>query len=499
MLRSRSSGILLHISSLPSEYGIGDLGTDAYRWVDFLSEAGQRYWMVLPLNPTAPRGHNSPYQATSAFAGNPLFISPSLLHEEGLLTRDEVDGAAQPPAERVDYARVVADRRRLLGAASRRFYAGGPGPEFESFCERNAEWLNDFAQFTALNQRHPDTIWSHWPPELRDREQGDPAERDPELREAVERAKFCQYVFDKQWFRLKKYANDRGVQVIGDLPFYVGYDSADVWAHPELFKLDAAKQRECVAGVPPDAFSDSGQLWGNPVYKWSRHTKTRYAWWISRLARNIALFDLLRIDHFRGFAAYWEVPGDHDDAVNGKWVPSPGAELFAELLRHFTDPPLVAEDLGTITPDVREFMRDFGFPGMKVLLFAFDGETATNPYSAHNHVPDSVLFTGTHDNNTVRGWFETEATVEQKQRLADYLGRMPEAATVHSDLIRVAMMSVSRLVVIPMQDVLGLDEKARMNRPAVTAGNWEWRMTPGQANIERAEELGALTRIYGRA
>jgi 4-alpha-glucanotransferase len=311
--------------------------------------------------------------------------------------------------------------------------------------------------------------------------------------------KFCQYVFEKQWTRLKKYANERGVQIVGDMPFYVGYDSADVWSHPELFKLDDSKQREFVSGVPPDVFSDSGQLWGNPVYKWPQHEKTGYEWWMSRLKRNIELFDLVRVDHFRGFAAYWEIPGDAEDATNGGWVESPGDELFSTLLKYRPFPPLVAEDLGIITPDVRELIKKFGFPGMQVLLFAFDGDTATNPYSLHNHVPNSVLFTGTHDNNTVRGWFETEATEEQKKRLAGYLGYMPAASRVHTDLIRLAMMSVSRLVIIPVQDVLGLDEKSRMNRPARPDGNWEWRMKPGQAVPELAAQMAGLTGIYGRA
>ena len=499
MLRSRSSGILLHISSLPSEYGIGCLGPDAYRWVDFLSQAWQRFWMVLPVNPTAPGGYNSPYQSTSAFAGNPLFISPALLLGEGLLGRDDLIGSPRFSADRVDYPGVIANQRRLLEAASRRFFAAGHSREYELFCERHSEWLDDFALFTALSERFPDTVWPGWTPALRDRRPGDLAMLGPEIREAAARAKFGQYVFDKQWFHLKKYANERGVQIIGDLPFYVGYDSADVWSHPDLFKLDESKRRERLAGVPPDAFSDSGQLWGNPVYNWPEHTKTGYKWWISRLTRNIELFNLVRIDHFRGFAAYWEVPGDRGDAIKGEWVESPGADLFRTLLGYHPFPPLIAEDLGIITPDVRELMHTFGFPGMKVLLFAFDGDTANSPYSLHNHVPDSVLFTGTHDNNTARGWFESEATAEQKMRLAGYLGYMPEAPEIHLDLIRLALMSVSRLVILPMQDVLGLGGMARMNRPAAPEGNWEWRMKAGEAAPTLAAELAGLTNIYGRA
>jgi 4-alpha-glucanotransferase len=499
MLRLRSCGILLHISSLPSEYGIGCLGPDAYRWVDFLSEARQRFWMVLPVNPTTPGGSNSPYQAMSAFAGNHLFISPKLLLDDGLLTQDDLEGYKQFPQDKVEYPRVISEKRRLLDAASRRFYEAGPPRDFESFCERHAGWLDEFAVFTALCELFPETDWPDWAPEVRDRHRRALEAHEPQLRDSIERTKFSQYIFDRQWFRLKNYANERGVQIIGDLPFYLGYRSADVWSHPDLFKLDESKQRECVAGVPPDAFSDSGQLWGSPVYRWSEHTKTGFVWWISRLTRNLELFDLVRIDHFRGFLAYWEVPRDQDDAVKGKWVESPGPELFRAFLKDHPSPPLIAEDLGIITPEVRNLIRALGFPGMKVLLFAFDGDTATNPYSLHNHVTNSVLFTGTHDNNTARGWFECEATVEQKRRLADYLGYMPEISEVNSDLIRLAMMSVSRLVILPMQDVLGLGGEARMNRPASAGGNWQWRMKNDQATPKLAAKLAGLTQTYGRA
>ncbi|NIM19170.1 MAG: 4-alpha-glucanotransferase [Candidatus Latescibacteria bacterium] len=499
MLRLRANGILLHISSLPSAYGIGDLGPEAYRWVDFLKDAKQGFWLVLPVNPVTPENHHSPYQATSVFAGNPLFISPSGLLDEGLLAREDLHDTPHFPEDRVDYPRAVTEKRRLLDIAYRRFSTAGPSHDFEAFCERNSHWLKDFAVFTALAERFPQTSWANWPPPLRDGHRDEIDRLVVELRDLVERTKFCQYIFNKQWFRLKRYANERGVRMIGDLPFYVGYESADVWSHADLFKLDESKRREFVAGVPPDAFSDTGQLWGNPVYDWPEHTETGYAWWISRFGRNLELFDMVRIDHFRGFAAYWEVPGDHANAVDGKWVKSPGENIFRTLLRYYPFPPLIAEDLGTITPDVRELMHTFGFPGMKVILFAFDGDTASNPYSAHNHVRNSVLFTGTHDNNTMRGWFENEATEEQKQRLADYLGHMPGASEVHSDLIRLAMMSVCRLVVVPMQDVLGLGSEARMNRPAVAEGNWEWRMKMEQATPGLAEHLARLTQIYGRA
>lgn len=499
MLQSRANGVLLHISSLPSAYGIGDLGPEAHRWVDFLSESKQAFWLVLPLNPTTADNQNSPYQATSAFAGNPLFISPSALLDEGLLTRDDLERTPPGSGDRVDYPRVISEKRRLLEAAYQRFRSAGPPRDFGVFCDRNSHWLNDFAVFAALTERFPETGWTGWPPALRDRDRPDLDRIVGELRDSIERVKFQQYFFDKQWYELKRYANERDIRIIGDMPFYVGFESADVWSRAGLFKLDESKRRRFVAGVPPDVFSETGQLWGNPVYDWSEHTKTGYAWWVSRFERNLELFDVVRIDHFRGFAAYWEVPGDRSDATDGKWVESPGADIFRTLLEHHRRPPLIAEDLGTITPDVRELMDTFGFPGMKVILFAFDGDTSSNPYSLHNHVPNSVLFTGTHDNNTVRGWFDEEATAEQKKSLSAYLGYLPAASEVHRDLIRLAMMSVCKLAIIPMQDVLGLGGEARMNRPAVAAGNWEWRLGKGQTTSDLAAELAGLADIYGRA
>jgi 4-alpha-glucanotransferase len=494
----RASGILLHVSSLPSQFGIGDLGPGAFAWIDFLVGARQSFWQILPVGPAARAGHNSPYQAASAFAGSPLYISPSALRDDGLLTDDELKSTAAAPEGRVDYEAAGAEKRRLLDAAYQRFRGGARRESFETFCGENSEWLDDFALFRAIEGRFPERCWFDWPPPLRDR---DPEELEHQRRllgEAIEREKFFQYEFFKQWFRLKKYANERGIQIIGDLPFYVGYDCADVWANPVLYKLDESKKRRFIAGVPPDAFSATGQLWDNPVYDWPAHARTRYSWWISRLRQNLGMFNLLRIDHFRGFAAYWEVPADHTTAVDGKWQDGPGNEFFDELLRHWPIPPLIAEDLGTITPDVRELMRRYSLPGMKVLLFAFDGDTATNPYSVHNHVRDSVLYTGTHDNNTVRGWFENEAGSELKERLRDYLGGDPTPATVHWDFVRLAMRSVSSIVITPMQDVLGLGGTARMNHPARVEGNWEWRLKPGEAAGELAEKLAHETRISGR-
>lgn len=499
MIRRRASGILLQISSLPGEFGIGDLGPHAYRWIDFLSDAKQSYWQVLPLNPTTAAGHNSPYQPSSAFAGNPLLISPVLLRNQGLLGEGDLADFPALPEGKVDYDRVSSEKRRLLDIAYERFKTSGKRDEFAAFSKENAAWLDDCALFLALRERHPDRMWPEWPAPLRDRPAAAVEAFAREHGDAVEREKFFQYLFFTQWTALKRYANEHGIQVIGDLPYYVGYDSADVWGHPDLFKLDENKERLFVSGVPPDAFSETGQLWGNPVYDWEKHEKTRYAWWIARLRRNLHLFDVVRIDHFRGFSAYWEVPAGRDTAEDGRWVECPGHDFFRTLLRHEPFPALIAEDLGVITPEVRELRREYGFPGMKVLLFAFDGDTDSNPYSLHNHAPDAVLYTGTHDNNTAKGWFRTEAGEEQRRRLADYLGAATSESMIHWDLIRLGMMSVCSLFVVPMQDALGLDESARMNQPSVAAGNWEWRLTDGQATMELARRLARLTEIYGRA
>jgi 4-alpha-glucanotransferase len=498
-MRRRASGILLHVSSLPSRFGIGDLGPEARRWVDFLVRARQSYWQILPLGPLSPAGHNCPYQATSSVAGNPIFISPSLLRDDGLLTEEELNTFPVFPDEKVDYAEVAVHKRRLLETAYGRFAARADRREFDAFCAEHSDWLGDFALFTVLRERLPNSFWSDWPLAVRDRNADEIGRLANELRVEVEREKFYQFVFFEQWSRLKRYANRHCVQIIGDVPYYVGYDCADVWVHPSLFKLDEGKKRRFLAGVPPDGFSDAGQLWGSPVYDWPEHTKTGYAWWISRLRRNFEMFDWVRIDHFRGFAAYWEVPAGDDTAAGGEWVDAPGEEFFRTVSKYWSAPPVIAEDLGVITPDVRELARACGFPGMKVLLFAFDGNTAMNPYAPHNHLADSVLYTGTHDNNTARGWFEGEAGEEQKKRLCDYLGRMPSAADVHREMIRLAMMSVCSLAIIPAQDILGLGEWARMNRPAVAEGNWVWRMKPGAAADDLADELARLAEIYGRA
>jgi 4-alpha-glucanotransferase len=496
----RGSGILLHPSSLPSPYGIGDLGPSAYRFADFLAESRQRYWQLLPLTPTSTTMGNSPYSSDSAFAGNPLLISPELMVNDGWLTPADLRHPTLTfDPHRADYAAAGAFKTALLQSACER--AKGSlqhHADFLRFVQEQASWLDDYALFRALKDHHQGASWVHWPQELRDRDAHALHGARERFRDRIVLEQFQQFLFHAQWQALKRYCIDRQVRVIGDLPIYVQHDSADVWAHPHLFKLDAQKQPAVVAGVPPDYFSATGQLWGNPVYDWSRLAQTRYEWWVRRITHNLSLYDLVRLDHFRGFAAYWEVPAGAATAQAGRWVDGPGADLFETLRQHAPDLPLIAEDLGVITPDVTALMHRFNLPGMKILLFAFGEELPTHPYAPHNYSPHCVVYTGTHDNNTIRGWIRKEISPEELRRLYAYLGREPDEHHLHWELIRLAMRSVAETVIIPMQDLLGLGEDARMNRPSTTHGNWEWRLLHQQLTHRIAAKLAEMTVLYGR-
>jgi 4-alpha-glucanotransferase len=496
---SRGSGILMHITSLPSPFGIGDLGPWAYRFADFLADAKQKFWQCLPLNPTDIEYASSPYHSTSAFAGNPLLISPDLLLKEGLLALREI---GPPPAfsdSRVDFRASVEFKARVFTLAYERFKGSPPSSEFMRFCQEHASWLEDFALFMALKSHYGGRVWSDWPADVRDRDRASLRSAGEELHDRVEKEKFLQHLFFRQWRAFKEHCNKKKIRVIGDMPIYVVHDSADVWVNPDLFRLDQGKRPSALAGVPPDYFSETGQLWGNPVYRWDALKETRYAWWVARVGHNLNLFDLVRVDHFRGFMGYWEVPAGEKTAIRGKWVEAPGQDLFQHLSETFPGLPIIAEDLGTITPDVWEVMEHFGFPGMKVLLFAFGKDLPTNPYAPHNHSRTCVVYTGTHDNNTTRGWFQGETTAEDRKRISAYLGREATAETISRDLIRLAMMSVADTAIIPMQDLLGLGEEARMNKPASKTGNWVWRLLPHQLTPDLQEHLLAMTEIYGRA
>ena len=490
----------MHLTSMPSQYGIGDLGPDAYKFVDFLKAAGQNYWQILPLNHTAPKTGYSPYNCRSAFAGNPLLISPDLLYRDGLLAKAEIANPPAFPADRVDFDKVSSYKGKLLDAAFARFRDGaGPADYYEDFAQEHRAWLDPYASFTALRRHFKGQMWSDWPAAIRDAKPEALEVINDQLDESIDKERFTQYVFYRQCLRLKRYCNDRGIQVVGDVPIYVAYDSADVWSHPDLFKLTRAKKPRFVAGVPPDYFSATGQLWGNPVYDWQRLEETSFEWWIQRMKHNLLLFDFVRIDHFRGFVAYWEVPASHKNAMRGKWVQAPHGKFFRELFRRIPFAAIFAEDLGHITADVREVVAQYSFPRMRVLQFAFGGDSARNPHMPHNHAENSITYTGTHDNNTTRGWFEKELKGENRKRLLDYLGSRVGARDISWELMRVAMQSVAKIAIIPMQDVLGLGPEARMNLPAKQQGNWRWRMRPGQTTARLAERLRKLTETCGRA
>jgi 4-alpha-glucanotransferase len=497
-MRRRASGILLHLTSLPGRFGVGDMGPAARHFIDFLAEAKQGYWQILPLNPTLPVHCNSPYASTSAFACNTVLISPELLADEGLLDSADLDRADLPPGGPINYLEAQNGKRRLLTQAYRRFVERGDDVEYRRFCREECWWLDDFALFVSLKGRFEDRAWTDWPQELRDREKSALQSIAEELSDRVSYEKFLQYLFFKQWAALKEHCARRNIQIIGDIPIYVNDDSADVWANPELFKLDGQKRPIYVAGVPPDYFSKTGQRWGNPVYEWDMHRQTGYAWWVKRLAHNMRLADFVRIDHFRGFVAYWQVPASEKTAVNGMWVEAPGLDFFTQVSRKFSYLPIIAEDLGIITPDVRELMEHFEFPGMRILLFSFGPDMARNPYAPHNLPRNCVAYTGTHDNNTARGWFEREATDEERQRLYAYSGRTIEAPLVPREMMRLLMMSAANTVIFPMQDLLGLGSEARMNFPSTTEGNWEWRLTGEQLSNADWASLRVMTEIYGR-
>jgi 4-alpha-glucanotransferase len=496
--RQRTSGILLHISSLASVFGIGDIGPAAYQFVDFLSAAKQSLWQVLPLNPTDGIYGHSPYSSISAFAANTLLISPQLLAGDGFLRREDIEPIPDFSKERVDYAAVAAYKANLFDKAFGNFKSRADKKAFKQFCALNINWLDDFAFFVALKDYYKGIAWCNWPSGVRDRNPKYLSALKKELWERIERERFLQYVFFKQWQALKEYCKQKHIELIGDIPIYVSYDSADVWANPEYFKLDKEKKLISVAGVPPDYFSKTGQRWGNPIYRWDALKKKQFSWWIERIAHNLKLFDSIRIDHFLGFVNYWEIPVGEETAVGGKWVKAPAVDFFKVLLRHLPHLPLIAEDLGLINNEVRKLMRQFGFPGMKVLMFAFGEDLPTHPYLPHNYIENCLVYTGTHDNNTVRGWFDHEASQEAKKRLFSYLGHEPLAEQIHWEFIRLAMMSVAKTIIIPMQDVLGLGANARMNIPSTTLGNWQWRLLGHQLSDAIAGMLAQMATLYAR-
>lgn len=496
----RGSGILLHITSLPSPYGIGDLGPAAYSFADFLAETGQSWWQILPLTPICPAYGNSPYSGFSAFAGNYLFVSPELIMRDGFLDESEIQDPPVFPKGRVDYKKAAEFKDAIFSLAFEKNKDNlAHHHEFQDFCRENSDWLEDYCLFIAIKKEFNNIDWSRWPEKLRDRNEDALREQAERSGEMILKIKFQQYLFFSQWQSLKKYCEDKGIKIFGDIPIYVNYDSSDVWANPGIFRLDEDKKPTLVAGVPPDYFSKTGQLWGHPIYNWDRLRESGYSWWIKRIEHNLKLLHLFRLDHFRGFVAYWAVEAGEKTAVNGRWIAAPAEDFFNTLLKHFRQLPIIAEDLGIITPDVTEIMEKFGFPGMKVLLFAFSEDIATNPYAPHNHIKNCLVYTGTHDNNTIKGWFENEVDPEGRKRISEYIGREVTAGTINREIVRLAMMSVADTVIIPMQDILGLGEKERMNVPGTTTGNWEWRLAPEQLTPSLTKKLKDMTELYERS
>ncbi|MBI5464120.1 MAG: 4-alpha-glucanotransferase [Ignavibacteriales bacterium] len=492
---SRRSGILLHPTSLPGPYGAGDLGFSSYHFVDWLVTAGQSLWQVLPLGPVGMA--NSPYMSLSAFAGSPLLIDLDELVRRGWLDANHLQQCPDFPTHRVDYENVVSFRIERLREAAERFAQKGSSADkaqYELFCREHASWLNDYSLFQALNDRHHGALWSQWEKELVSRKATALRKAAKELGAGIEFHKFTQWCFYEQWKLLRKYANERGVKLVGDIPIFVAHHSSDVWANPHEFHLDAHGNPTRVAGVPPDYFSETGQRWGNPLYRWDVMKEERYAWWVERFRASFELFDFVRIDHFRGFAACWQIPSSEKTAVKGKWVNGPGGDLFKAVEKKLGKLAIIAEDLGLITPDVVELRNKFEFPGMKVLQFAF-ANGPEDVFLPHNYVPNCVVYTGTHDNDTTRGWYE-KATERERDHVRRYL--TVSGDEIHWDLIRAASRSVADMCVVPMQDVLGLGSEHRMNLPGTTKNNWEWRFAWDWAKPYHADTLYEITALNNR-
>ncbi|MBU0599596.1 4-alpha-glucanotransferase [bacterium] len=494
----RSSGILLHPTSLPNQFGIGDLGREAYKFIDFLVETGQKLWQILPLSPTSYG--NSPYTSFSAFAGNHLLISPEELLNQGLLFSSDLSNLPLFPEDEVDYEKVIEFKNSLFQRSFEHFKKNTSWEKreaLETFCQQNSSWLPDYALFMALKDDYQGTSWNKWDKKITKRSLEAIKEASEKLIDSILFHKYLQWQFFRQWSFLKEYANNRNIKIIGDLPIFLDHNSADVWTHPEMFFLDKKGNPLVVAGVPPDYFSNTGQRWGNPLYRWKTAAQRKYDWWIARFKAMLQVVDIVRIDHFRGFEAYWEIKATEETAINGRWVKGPRAKLFKALEKALGKLPIIAEDLGVITEEVKRLRDQFEFPGMKIFQFAF-GSGADNLYLPHNFsTKDCVVYTGTHDNDTIIGWLTKTATLNERNHALRYLGRESETQ-IHWDFIQLALSSIANMAIIPLQDVLGLGNQARMNLPGKALGNWKWRYTSQMLNNGSRERLKELTERYGR-
>lgn len=499
-MNRRSSGLLIAVSSLPSKWGIGDFGPGAYGFVELLEKSHQKYWQILPLTVTDTAIGNSPYNSPSAFGGNPLYLCPDLLVDDGLLLQEDLEGFPDFLKEEIDYGLVGKWKRKIFQKAFRNFLKDNlhGSEDFQKFCSEQSYWLEDFALFFSIKEHMKGKAWNNWPKALRARNEQELLNFSYHAGEEILYHKFLQYTFHQQWASVRSLCRDKGIHILGDMPIYVSYDSVDVWSHQDIFQLDPQGYPIDVSGVPPDYFSATGQLWGNPLYDWGKLLQTDFSWWKDRIQRALELYDSVRIDHFRGLVAYWAIPSNEVNAVNGKWINAPVHEFFESIKKQFGHLPFVAEDLGIITDDVREVMKELGLPGMLVLQFCFEN-FPSNPYAPHNHSHNRLVYTGTHDNNTVKGWFENEASGEVKHILSQYLGRQARKEDIHLDLIRMALFSVADTSIIPVQDLLGLGDRARMNNPSQREGNWKWRLDRDLLTDRIMANLRELTLLAGRA
>jgi 4-alpha-glucanotransferase len=495
---NRCSGIFLHITSLPSVYGIGDMGPEAYRFVDLISSLGQSLWQVLPCSATSIEYGNSPYDSYSVYAGNPILISPEELYKEDLISREILENHRGIITDRVNYHLVTETKNKILRIAFENFNKNIKDyiEDFEKFRIENSSWLNDFALYCGLKEKFREP-WYHWPEKVRDKDINELQEERELLEDLIRFEEFKQFQFQKQWSKLRNYCQKQNIRILGDLPFYVNYDSADIWSNQNLVKLDKDKRKLFVGGVPPDYFSEHGQLWGNPVYDWNYHNAQNFGWWIDRIRYNLKLFDMLRLDHFRGFIAYWEIPAGTETAREGRWVESPTEDFFKNLIQNFGNERFIAEDLGYITKDVKDVMKKFRIPGMNILIFSIK-EIRDHYSNRDNNELNSLISTSTHDTNTVRGWYREEASFEEKNMLSRIIGKQINEETVSSELIKLAMRSKEKICIIPMQDILSLGSESRMNYPSKSIGNWEWRCINSNLYSEKLDRIKEITEKSGR-